>query len=363
MKQGMISLLTLLILPSSLYAETKKQRHLLTPTSLFSTTKKNEANSFIPKHIELSGLGVLGEDDTFLYGVSDEEAAIYQIDMSNGSYEKRWEVVKSDGTALKKPDFEGIDVCSRNNETVFYIVDEKKHKLYIGHLKEGKVVLDKPIWINFSDADKGTNTGIEAIAMDCVNNLAYVSIETGQDEDPPSENSVLRKHRPRLGIIDLNQDLREDEQRKTAALEEIELKTDTVDETINWIADVNFQGKGLDQDISDMDFYRGHLYLLRRNTREIVRMKKQKPGKIDKVWSYVAHAPIYQKKKGLAEAMVVNGQGSFILGYDSSDYSKHPLSTEVAATYNLETGNPEIYQLIKDVYNQQGDLIIEFSAN
>ncbi len=137
-------------------------------------------------------------------------------------------------------DFEGITTCSKD---VFYVIAERKRLLLKINMsdftiEEMKTGLDKFINANQHleiDRHHKTNAGLEGIAYNCDDNLIYLANE----RDKPyifvfdvDNSQILSVHKPPY-----------------------------------------FENKGAD--ISDMIFYKRHLYLCYRNNREIWKVNCQ----------------------------------------------------------------------------------------
>jgi hypothetical protein len=232
-----------------------------------------------------------------MYVVADKEANPYLYEIAWGK--KHWTLIDSIRLPLQgEIGLEALDVC----HNLFYLADEDNTKVYSSDVK-GRL---KEIPVQFAEAgiDPSTwkeNTGLEGLAVDCRNNILYLAKE-----------------------------------REPRYIMKVDLATGRILDQFN-IPETE------SNDIADMKFEGGFLYLVERNGNYITKLNPQTKEVVAKVsFKDVVNEQtghLYEPTRyGMAEALLLTKDEIWI-GIDNNFLK---VSETGRQQYGLEGRNPVI---------------------
>lgn len=242
-----------------------------------------------PHIFDLSGI-VKTEKECYL--INDKSSYAYEFETDGNVF---YLIDSVDLGVNSKADLESLDYCEGSG--IFYTDEKSNIVYYSGTEGERQVVFDKN-QLDF-DLNWGTNKGLEGIAVDCKNMVAYIAKERD----------------PRFIIT-------------------YDLKTKE-------ITDINL--KDSEGDISDLKYQDGYLYILERNANLIAKMDAVSKEIVSKV-SYKntcshPNGKLYDNSKyGMAEALLLTNDYIWI-GLDNNGL---PFSKHAENTYGLSGTHPVI---------------------
>lgn len=256
------------------------------------------------EELEFSAIHILSDyPHTFdLSGIVKTESECYLInDKSRYAYEfetdgnKFYLIDSVDLGVSSKADLESLDYCEGSG--IFYTDEKSNIAYYLGNDGERQVIFDKS-QLDF-DVNWGTNKGLEGIAVDCKNKVAYIAKERD----------------PRFIIS-------------------YDLKKKEI---------TNISLKDSEGDISDLKYEDGYLYILERGANLIAKMDAVSKEIVSKV-SYrntCSHpnGKLYDNSKyGMAEALLLTNDYIWI-GLDNNGL---PFSKHAENTYGFSGTKPVI---------------------
>jgi len=242
-----------------------------------------------PHTFDLSGI-VKTESECYL--INDKSQYAYEFETDGNIF---YLIDSVDLGVRSRADLESLDYCEGSG--IFY-TDEKSNIAYYSETEgERQVVFDKN-QLDF-DLNWGTNKGLEGIAVDCKNMIAYIA----KERDP---RFIISYDLQNQKILDINL-------------------------------------KDSEGDISDLKYQDGYLYILERNANLIAKMDVVSKEIVSKV-SYrntCSHpnGKLYDTSEyGMAEALLLTNDYIWI-GLDNNGL---PFSKHAENTYGLSGTRPVI---------------------
>jgi uncharacterized protein YjiK len=280
---------------------------------------------------ELSGL-TFDSDGKTLLGVadSDDNRSIYQIVIKDNHFELTPKVTfdKLPGYASyrqslskvtqllekdRRHDFEGIARCG----STYYIIDERVRKVI--EVRNGKF-REFPLHLStLTNLWSGeANAGFEGIAVNCDDQLLYLA----KEREPRLLITVNLKSGDLISYSSKLPRSARDNQRV------IDFKT----------------GRGLmkvNEDISDLFFVDGALYVLERYTREIVKLDPKTLKELKRVSYFFSEFGLYQTALpfGLAEGLAIAGNRIYV----AIDHNHESLSRKATEKFGVSGERGSIF--------------------
>ncbi len=283
---------------------------------------------FAVQDLELSGLVFVDGD---LYAVADDSHQVFRVEWEGAQrfkfvptidldrieqfrqYRLQAKVVAKEKGLKEWLDLEGIAHCPGGR---WFLVNERLRDVFLLHPGMRFEVLSWSKDLVPDLFDGGANAGLEGVAVDCANNLLYLAKEREPRfilEMPLRNPTMLRRmsmppsQRAGQRVIDFR------------------------------------GGPGLIEladDISDMTFTDGHLYILERNTYEVAKVSVREGKVLARHSFFKTAANLYDNDEpyGLAESLSVE-QGKIHIGFDNNH---RPLSASAAQQWGVSGAVPAI---------------------